>query len=132
MCLLWRSPMTRSPESTSGDFIFNLAIAHSGKLEIETRQLNNWRLHVPPDFLPLCQPGTLSTRLHCSRMPRHHTRPPGRYNFQRDSFHQLPIQVLSFLILFQIQEIIYQFSSTVKNQQDDEVVHHIFYFLHAT
>ena len=81
MCFLWRSPMTRSPEPTSGDFIFNLAIAYSGNLEIGTRQLNNWRLHVPPDFLPFCQPGAFSTRLHCSRMPRHHTRPPGRYRF---------------------------------------------------
>ena len=79
MSLLWRSPTAWSPESTSGDFIFNLAIAHSGNLEIGTRQLTNWRLHVPPDFLPICQPGALSTRLHCSRMPRHHTRPPGRY-----------------------------------------------------
>ena len=81
MCLFWWSPTAWSPGSTSGDFIFNLAIAHSGKLEIGTRQLNNWRLHVSPDFLPFCQPGALSTRLHCSRMPRHHTRPPGRYNF---------------------------------------------------
>ena len=79
MCLLWRSPMTTSPESTSGDFIFNLAIAYSDKLEIGTRQLNNRQPHVPPDFLPICQPGALSTRLHCSRMPRHRTRPPGRY-----------------------------------------------------
>ena len=79
MCLFWRSPTAWSPESTSGDLLFNLAIAYSGKLEIGTRQLNNWRLQVPPDFLPICQPGALSTRLHCSRMPRHHTRPPGRY-----------------------------------------------------
>ena len=76
MCLLWRSPMTRSPESISGDFISKLAIADSGKL---ARQYHNWRLHEPPDFLPFCQPGALSTRLCCSRMPRHHTRPPGRY-----------------------------------------------------
>ena len=75
MCSLRRSPTG----SASGDFIFNLAIAYSGELEIGTRQLNNWRLHVPPDFLPIRQPGALSTRLHCSRMPRHHTRPPGRY-----------------------------------------------------
>ena len=80
MCSLWRSPTTRSPESTSGDFIFNLAIAAPGKLEIGTRQYDNWRLHEPPDFLPFCQPGALSTRLYCSRMPRHRTRPPGRYN----------------------------------------------------
>ena len=79
MCLLWRSPITRSPEFTPGDFISNLVIAGSGMLEIGTRQLNNWRLHEPPDFLPFCQPGALPTRLYCSRMPRHHTRPPGRY-----------------------------------------------------
>ena len=79
MCLLWRSPTIRSPESISGEFIFTLVIADSGKLEIGTRQYNNWRLHEPPDFLSLCQPGALSTRLYCSRMPHHHTRPPGRY-----------------------------------------------------
>ena len=49
-------------------------------LEIGTRQLNNWRLHEPPDFLPFCRPGALSTRLYCSWMPRHHFRLPGRYN----------------------------------------------------
>ena len=79
MCLLWRSPMTRSPESTSGDFIFNLVIADSGKLEIGTRQVDNWRVREPPDFLPFCQPGALSTRPYCSWMPRHHSRLPGRY-----------------------------------------------------
>ena len=79
MCLFWRSPITRSPESTSGDFIFNPVIADSGMLEIGTRQLNNWRLHEPPDFLPFCQPGALSTRLYCSLMPRHHFRLSGRY-----------------------------------------------------
>ena len=56
MCLFWRSPTAWSPGSTPGDLIFNLAIAYSGTLEIGTRQLNNWRLHVPPDFLPICQP----------------------------------------------------------------------------
>ena len=79
MCFLWRSPITRSPEFTSGDFIFNPVIAGSGMLEIGARQLNNWRLHEPPDFLPFCQPGALSTRLYCSWMPRHHFRLPGRY-----------------------------------------------------
>ena len=79
MCLFWRSPTAWSPESASGDFVPNLAIAYSGKLEIGTRQLNYQRLHVPPDFLPNCQPGALSTRLYCSRMPRHRTRPPGWY-----------------------------------------------------
>ena len=79
MCFLWRSPITRSPEFTSGDFIFNPVIADSGMLEIGTRQLNNWRLHELPDFLPFCQPGALSTRLYCSWTPRHHFRLPGRY-----------------------------------------------------
>ena len=79
MCLFWRSPTAWSPESASGDFVLNLAIAYSGKLEIGTRQLNYRRLLVPPDFLPNCQPGALSTRLHCNRMPRHRIRPPGRY-----------------------------------------------------
>ena len=68
-----------SPAISNCDFIFNMVIADSGMQEIGTRQLNNWRLHEPPDFLPFCQPGALSTRLHCSRMPRHHTRLPGRY-----------------------------------------------------
>ena len=79
MCLLWRSPITWSPEFTSGDFIFNPVIAGSGMLEIGTHQLNNWRLHEPPDFFPFCQPGVLSTRRYCSLMPRHHFRLPGRY-----------------------------------------------------
>ena len=82
MCLFWRSPTAWSPESTSGDSVFNLAIAYSGKLEIGTRQLNNRRSHVLPDFLPICPPGALSTCLHYSRMPRHHTRPPGRYSWR--------------------------------------------------
>ena len=82
MCLLWRSPITWSPEFTSGDFIFNPVIVGSGMLEIGTRQLNNWRLHEPPDLLPFCQPGVLSTRRYCSLMPRHHFRLPGRYRRQ--------------------------------------------------
>ena len=52
MCLLWRSPITWSPEFTSGDFIFNWAIAGPGMLEIGARQLNNWRLHEPPTSFP--------------------------------------------------------------------------------
>ena len=79
MCFLRRSPTAWSPEFTSGDFIFNPVIAYSDMLETGTRQLNNWRLHEPPDFLPFCQPGALPTRLYCSRMPRHHSRLPGRY-----------------------------------------------------
>ena len=76
------SDTTGRPQAgfTSGDFIFNLVIAYSDMLEIGTRQLNNWRLHEPPDFLPSCQPGALPTRLYCSRVPRHHSRPPGRYS----------------------------------------------------
>ena len=80
MCLFWRSPIAWSPEFTSGDFIFNPVITYSGILEIGTRQLNNWRLHEPPDFLPFYQPGALPTRLYCSGMPRHHSRLPGRYS----------------------------------------------------
>ena len=79
MCLLRRSLITWSPEFTSGDFIFNPVTAGSGVLEIGARQLDNWRLREPPDFLPFCQPGALSTRLYCSWMPRHHFRLPGRY-----------------------------------------------------
>ena len=82
MCLLWRSLITWSPEFTSGDFIFNPVIAGSGMLEIGARQLNNWRLHEPPDFFPFCQPGVLSTRQYRSLMPRHHFRLPGRYKLQ--------------------------------------------------
>ena len=79
MSLFRRSLITWSPGFTSGDFIFNPVTAGSGVLEIGARQLNNWRLHEPPDFLPFCQPGALSTRLYCSLMPRHHFRLPGRY-----------------------------------------------------
>ena len=60
-------------------------------LEIGTRQLNNWRLHEPPDFFPFCQPGVLSTRLHCSLVPRHHFRLPGRYRNQRQNFVKILI-----------------------------------------
>ena len=51
MFLFRRSLTTRSPGFTSGDFIFNPVTAGSGVLEIGARQLNNWRLHEPPDFL---------------------------------------------------------------------------------
>ena len=81
MCLSRRSPITWSPGFTSGDFIFNPVTAGSGVLEIGARQLINWRLHEPPDFLPFCQQGVPSTRLYNSLMPRHHFRLPGRYNF---------------------------------------------------
>ena len=50
-------------------------------LEIGARQLNNWRLHEPPEFLPFCESGALPTRLHCSLVPRHHFQLPGRYSF---------------------------------------------------
>ena len=79
MCLLRRSLITWSPEFTSGDFIINPVTAGSAVLEIGARQLNNWRLHEPPDFLPFCQPGVSSTRLYRSLMPRHHFRLPGWY-----------------------------------------------------
>ncbi len=120
MCFLWRSPITRSPELTSGDFIFNTVIAGSGMLEIGARQLNNWRLHEPPDFLPFCQPGALSTRLYCSWMPRHHFRLPGRYSFQVSNFPEflyfaddlLPILFLRycrFYFLFLLLKICFLF-----------------------
>ena len=70
---LRRSLITWSPGITSGDFILNLVTAGSGVLEIGARQLSNWRLHEPPDFLPLCQPGVPSTRLYNILMPT--TRP---------------------------------------------------------
>ena len=79
MSLFRRSLITWSPGFTSGDFIFNPVTAGSGVQEIGARQLNNWRLHEPPDFLPFCQPGVPSTRLCGSLMPRHHSRLPGRY-----------------------------------------------------
>ena len=80
MSFLRRSLITLSPRFTSGDFIFNPVIAGSGVLEIGARQLNNWRLHEPPDFLPFCQPGVPPTRLYNSLMPRHHFRLSGRYS----------------------------------------------------
>ena len=79
MCLFRRSLITWSPGFTSGDFIFNPVTAGSGVLEIGARQLNNWRLHEPPDFLPFLQPGVPSTRLYHSLMPRHHFRLLGQY-----------------------------------------------------
>ena len=89
MCLLRRSLVTWSPEFTSGDFIFNWVTAGSGVLEIGARQLNNWRLHEPPDLLPFCQPGVLSTRLYNNLMPRHYFRLPGRYNMHTYAITQL-------------------------------------------
>ena len=80
MSLFRRSLITWSPGFIYGDFIFNPVTAGSGVLEIGARQLNNWRLHEPPDFLPFCQPGAPSTRLYNSLMPRHYFRLPGRYN----------------------------------------------------
>ena len=80
MSLFWRSLITWSPGLTSGDFICNPVTAGLGMLEIGARQLHNWGLHKPPDFLSFCQSGVLSTRLYCSLMPRHHFRLPGRYN----------------------------------------------------
>ena len=80
MSFLRRSLITWSPGFISGDFIFNLVTAGSGALEIGARQLNNWRLHEPPDVLPFCQPGVPSACLYNSLMPRHHFRLPGRYS----------------------------------------------------
>ena len=60
MSLFRRSLITWSPGFTSGDFIVNPETAGLGVLEIGTCQLNNWRLHQPPDFLPFCQPGAPS------------------------------------------------------------------------
>ena len=60
MSLFRRSLITWSHGFTSGDFIFNPVTAVLGMLEIGTRQLNNWRLREPPDFLPFCQPGVPS------------------------------------------------------------------------
>ena len=100
MCLSRRSLVTWSPGFTSGDLIFNPVTAGSGVLEIGARQLNIWRLHEPPDFLPFCQPGVPSTRLYNSLMPRHHFRLPGRYShgcypkFAMQVF-RIPIGVLS-------------------------------------
>ena len=54
MSLLRRSLNTWSPGFTSGDFIFNLVTAGIGVMEIGARQLNNWRVHEPPDFLLFC------------------------------------------------------------------------------
>ena len=84
---LRRSLITWSPGFTSGDFILNSVTAGSGVLEIGARQLSNWRLHEPPDFLPLCQPGVPSTRLYSSLMPRHHFRLPGRYSLHYYCYH---------------------------------------------
>ena len=65
-------------------WVYHLATSSStgrspGMLEIGARQLNNWRLHEPPDFLPFYNSGALSTRLLCGLVPRHHFRLPGRY-----------------------------------------------------
>jgi len=51
-----RSLITWSPGFTSGDYDTNLVTAGLDMLEIGARQLNDWRLHELPDFLPFCQP----------------------------------------------------------------------------
>jgi len=51
------SLVTWSPGFASGDYDTNLVTAGLDMLEIGARQLNDWRLHEPPDFLPFCQPG---------------------------------------------------------------------------
>ena len=97
MSLFRRSLITWSSGFTSGDFIFNPVTAGSGALEIGARQLNNWRLHKPPDLLPFCQPGVSSTRLYSSLMPRHHFRLPGRYSFHLKTLC-FPINTLRIII----------------------------------
>jgi len=72
-----RSLITWSSGFATGDFITNLVTAGLGMLEIGARQLKNWRLHEPPDFLASHEP--CPTRLHNSLLPRHHFRLPGRY-----------------------------------------------------
>ena len=60
MSLFRRSLITWFSGFSSGDFIFNSVTAGLGMMEIGARQLNNWRLREPPDFLPFCQPGVPS------------------------------------------------------------------------
>jgi len=94
MSLFRRSLITWSPRFTSGNFIFNSVTAGLGMLEIGARQLDNWRLREPPDFLPFCQPGVPSnTSIHGST-PRHYSRLPGRYITQ---FRVNPLCKSSFL-----------------------------------
>jgi len=52
-----RSLITWSPGFASGDYDTNLVTAGLDMLEIGARQLNDWRLHELPDFLPFCQLG---------------------------------------------------------------------------
>ena len=52
-----RSLITWSPRLASGDYDTSLVTAGLDMLEIGARQLNDWRLHELPDFLPFCQPG---------------------------------------------------------------------------
>ena len=54
-----RSMITWSSGFASGDFISNPVTAGLGMLETRACQLNNWRPHEPPDFLPFCQPWAL-------------------------------------------------------------------------
>ena len=51
------SLITWSSGFVSGDYITNLVTVGLGMLEIGARQLNVWRLHELPDFLPFYQPG---------------------------------------------------------------------------
>ena len=52
-----RSLITWSPGFASGNYDTNLVTAGLDMLEVGARQLNDWRLHELPDFLPFCQPG---------------------------------------------------------------------------
>ena len=121
MSLFRRSLITWSPGFTSGDFIFNPVTAGSGVLEIEARQLNNWRLHKPPDFLPFCQSGVPSTRLCSNLMPRHHFRLPGQYTNTRNVLSLFKMWFLSTLlceqsILFYREQFLTTFQKTVSEQ----------------
>ena len=117
MSLLRRSLITWSPGFTSGDFIFNLVTAGIGVVEIGARQLNNWRLHEPPDLLPFCQPGVLSTRPYNSLMPRHHFWLPGRYTTQATMVAKNQFYHISLALLFCMG--FWGFQVTCRTLQDD-------------
>ena len=55
-----RSLITWSPGFASGGYDTNLVTAGLDMMEIGARQLNDWRLHELPYFLPFCQPGVPS------------------------------------------------------------------------
>jgi len=51
------SLITWSPRLAFGDYDTSLVTVGLDMLEIGARQLNDWRLHELPAFLPFCQPG---------------------------------------------------------------------------